>query len=455
MAEQNLNVRLQQKFATLTEWLSVQSKKPLSGEVCIFEISSVNELQNAAATISTPTALESVTTFPIHISKTGDGEHTLAELPWDGALAIDVYPWAKAPTAPITNIDVSASDDDVVILTGSGGAGIVGYQATHAKKGPSAGYTSDNTTLTVTGGGAAASTSKVKIPQLTVDDYGHVTNASDEEISIIIPPNEVPHTHDVTAAGTITNKFTGSAATITSDSYTPAGTITAPFTGDAGTATGTFTPSGTISTIEHQPEGTISTIVHTPNGTVTSSFTGTKVNIESNYTPAGTVSTPTITITPTTGTVKQITDVGTAPTFGGTYDSANQKLTLNWNAGTVPTATNTSVITGISKVESTQPTFTGTPGVATSVDYTPTGDVDSGFVGAEFSITPTFEGKEFSITPTFTGDEGDISATYTPKGTINATFKGTAATIRSAYTPAGTVESQFEGSSVVSGTAEY
>ncbi len=57
------------------------------------------------------------------------------------------------------------------------------YKVKHLAKGPSSGYTSGNDTTTI-----GAGTSKtIKIPQITVDTYGHVTAAADENVTITIP----------------------------------------------------------------------------------------------------------------------------------------------------------------------------------------------------------------------------------------------------------------------------
>ena len=82
------------------------------------------------------------------------------------------------------NITANATDDDVVVLTGSSGANSVTYDAKHAQKGPSSGYTSGNTTYTISGSGGSGT---IKIPQITVDKYGHVTAAADESVTITLP----------------------------------------------------------------------------------------------------------------------------------------------------------------------------------------------------------------------------------------------------------------------------
>ena len=81
-------------------------------------------------------------------------------------------------------ITASAEDDDVVVLSGTNGSNQVTYKAAHAKKGPTSGYKSGNATTSISGFGSSGT---IKIPQITVDTYGHVTAAADEEVSITMP----------------------------------------------------------------------------------------------------------------------------------------------------------------------------------------------------------------------------------------------------------------------------
>lgn len=100
-----------------------------------------------------------------------------------GYLAVNV-PWKNDDTKSFT-ITASASDDDVVVLSGTNGTNKVTYSASHAKKlGDGKSYTSGNTTTSISGSGA---TGTIKIPQITVDSYGHVTAAADESITITMP----------------------------------------------------------------------------------------------------------------------------------------------------------------------------------------------------------------------------------------------------------------------------
>ena len=277
-----------------------------------------------------------------------------------------------------------------------------------------------------------------------------------------------------TPAGTVSQPtFTGSSLTATGSytpegsvslgAYTPAGTVSQPtFSGDSLESTGTFTPSGSI-TISKAATGTAN---YTPEGTVSQpNFTGTQGSVSvsgtpegtigvgsgaANYTPAGTVSAPTVTVTPATGSVTGIASVGTLPAFSATVDN-NETLVFSWNAGTLPTAdaAATTVVTGITSAEATQPTFTGT-----GVDLTFTGSslTATGNFTPEGTVSqPTFTGAGALLEGEFSGTAGNVSVTGTPSGTVSqptftgtaadlsGTFTGTAATISVTGTPEGTV----------------
>lgn len=80
-----------------------------------------------------------------------------------------------------------------------------------------------------------------------------------------------------------------------------------------------------------------------------------KDSASGSYTPAGTVSQPTASATTSSTTVNSITAVGTLPTF----TVSNETLTIT--AGTLPTkGSDTTVITAVSGVTVSQPTFSGT-----------------------------------------------------------------------------------------------
>lgn len=94
----------------------------------------------------------------------------------------------SAQTIPTSfTITANGSGDNVVLLTKSNGSNAVTYNVEHEKmfNAPSGltttKYTSGNTTTSITTSGT------IKIPQLTVDEYGHVTSASDENVTITMP----------------------------------------------------------------------------------------------------------------------------------------------------------------------------------------------------------------------------------------------------------------------------
>lgn len=145
---------------------------------------------------------------------------------------------------------------------------------------------------------------------------------------------------------------------------------------------------------------------YTPTGTVTGGFQGTEGNISvsgtvatgvnvsaaapasgetANYTPSGTV-----TVVPSNTTVKQVSNVGTLPSWSGSV--ANEVLTFSWNQGTLPTTSDKTVVGGI-----TSASFTGNGqvikgqlanGVVTSTGkFTPAGSLSNlKFEGAKATI---------------------------------------------------------------------
>lgn len=106
------------------------------------------------------------------------------EFVWDGTK------WEKLgddSSYALKTITASATDDDVVVLTGTQGSNGVSYDAKHAKKGPS------STTSTVKGATADVSvsgfgsTASIKVPKVTVDAYGHTTGLTEQTLTITMP----------------------------------------------------------------------------------------------------------------------------------------------------------------------------------------------------------------------------------------------------------------------------
>lgn len=254
-----LKTRIRLKYDTYTNWIT-NDPVLLAGELAITTIA------------TTPTEEVNSVAAPQVLIKVGDGTSTYSALPWASGLAADVYDWAKAATKPSysyseitgtptiptdTNttykieadttdghkfylkscekgsttwstvstitipdnnttsftITATATDDDVVVLTGTNGTNKVTFDAKHAKKGPSAAYTKTASTATISGSGA---TGTIKIPKITVDTYGHVNSAADESVTITMPtiPASLKNPNALTlqVAGTTKKTYDGSSA---------------------------------------------------------------------------------------------------------------------------------------------------------------------------------------------------------------------------------------------------
>lgn len=94
------------------------------------------------------------------------------------------------------------------------------YKVKHLAKGPSGGYTSNNTTTSIIGSGASGT---INIPQITVDTYGHVTAATNQGITITMPStaNMVTSTSNISTnaiiVGNNNNKSIKSSGYVISD----------------------------------------------------------------------------------------------------------------------------------------------------------------------------------------------------------------------------------------------
>ena len=198
---------------------------------------------------------------------------------------------------------------------------------------------------------------------------------------------------------------TSTAATLTKSDYTPSGDVA-----------GTVVANGTVSIAKDAENGTQI---------------------------SGSVSAPTVTVTPSTDTIKKVTSVGTLPTkaadtfSAGTLPSFTQGAKAQWSAsvddnetlsfsftangddtfskgtlpsytegafsqGTLPTlaAAGTTVVTGITSATASAPTFTGDKFAAS-------------FTGASANITATFTGDKTSVVSGVNYDKATVDATAT------------------------------------------
>lgn len=135
--------------------------------------------------------------------KIGDGRTKWSKLPY----VTDTV--SASGIGALTN--VTANDDDVVVLSATKNGTEVSITGTHAEKGPASGYTSSNSVTGISGSGASGT---IKIPQLTVDKYGHVTAASDENVTITMPT--IPDvTASSTGTGNVVTSITANGHTVT------------------------------------------------------------------------------------------------------------------------------------------------------------------------------------------------------------------------------------------------
>lgn len=330
------------------------------------------------------------------------------------------------------------------------------------------------------------------ICNVKADTVGQTIGTSADSPWIVVHGEEgnlISHTHSYTPAGTVnstftgtskghTHTFTGTKATLNQtitptgtitinggQGYTPAGSINAQtFTGTAAshthiltTTTNTIEP--TFSTTENTT-GIASGVTSVASGshTHTLSLGGSS---SGSYTPTGNVS-----LTKSAVTFNAVTSVGTLPTLGTTYDSTSHKLTLNFNQGTLPSTSSTSinnvtaatftgkastVSTSLSGTITTDATDdTSTVKVATGdhthtykvIDEIDSFDVISGVTANSTSITPagtvsqaTFTGTKQKFSGSFSGEAIGITMDYIPEGTITET----------SIKPEGTIQSTFTG----------
>ena len=216
----------------------------------------------------------------------------------------------------------------------------------------------------------------------------------------------------VKATGSVTGSIavdltqTSTAATLTKSDYTPSGDVA-----------GTVVANGSVSIAKDAENGTQI---------------------------SGSVSAPTVTVTPATASIKQVTSVGTLPTkaadtftpngddtftagskaaWSANVDETSETLSFSFtandlptftqgakasynegtfNAGTLPelAATGTTVVTGITSATATAPVFTGDKFAAS-------------FTGASANIAATFTGEKTSVVSGVNYDKATVNAAGT------------------------------------------
>ena len=203
-----------------------------------------------------------------------------------------------------------------------------------------------------------------------------------------------------------TYKYSDNATTLTWNEFGSTGSLKALAFKDS--ASGTVTPSGTVSTPTFTgTAGNVSVAYNDAIGDVTIGSVVASYNPSSGYTLNESsnkhssnifltthVSGGEITTNPTTATIKQVSAVGTLPTFSATV--TDETLSFNFNAGSLPTTTNTSVITGVTST----------------------------------LINPTVEVSPFNVSLELAQGDEVLNGTFTPQGTISQlTFTGNASIV--------------------------
>lgn len=74
-------------------------------------------------------------------------------------------------------------------------------------------------------------------------------------------------------------------------------------------------------------------------------------------TAAGTITAPTISVNPSTTTIKAVNNAGTLPSWSASVSS--EILSFDWSAGTLTTTSNKTVVTGIADATASTPVFSG------------------------------------------------------------------------------------------------
>lgn len=272
----------------------------------------------------------------------------------------------------------------------------------------------------------------------------------------------------VEVGGTVTGDVQISAGQNTGPNYTPEGTVSAPtFTGTSKSIKGSFSGTAGSVSVSGTSAGSVSLSTGTGTGFTTITPAG-SVSVGADNANGAVVKS----VTPTTGTVKPISGVGTLPTL--TTSVSDETLQFSFSQGTLPTAgADVTVVTGVSSTKGNlsfsgtaagiKATFTGGATTLTG-SFTPSGSVSlsSGTGTGSVDITPAGSVSA----PTFTGEETQFSAAlgtagdgvhaelvgpFTPSGTVSQpTFTGTGArltgsiakdgiTSTGSYTPAGSV----------------
>lgn len=203
-------------------------------------------------------------------------------------------------------------------------------------------------------------------------------------------------------------------------------------------ATGNVTGSIAVALNQTATAATLAKSAYSPAGTIAADVTATgKVSIakdaENGVQISGSVSAPTVTVTPTTDSIKKVTSVGTLPTKAADIFTANgdDTFTAGSKAAWSANVDETSETLSFSFTANDLPTFKQ----GAKASYTE-GTFDAGALpelAAEGTAVVTGITSATATAPVFTGDK--FTATFTgDKTTVNASFTGTEVQVVSGVT---------------------
>lgn len=240
----------------------------------------------------------------------------------------------------------------------------------------------------------------------------------------------------VTVAGDAAVTSKTADATLTKANYTPAGKIT-------GSAISGGSINVTLRDAEAATAASITAEAYKPAGSVTSSFVA---DADNGIAIAGTVSKPTATVTPTTATVQEMKNAGTAYsiTEGSVKKATDAKSTFATEGIVATVGSGDDAETLIFTLAGTSDAVTASGDVSYIAPVLsgalPTfGASDALMTGASVEVSqPTFTGNKYAINSTFAGTEVEdmkvTNVTYVKPVIDAATFTGTAATLNFAGT---------------------
>lgn len=240
----------------------------------------------------------------------------------------------------------------------------------------------------------------------------------------------------VTVAGDAAVTSKAADATLTKANYTPAGKIT-------GSAISGGSINVTLKDAEAATAASITAEAYKPAGSVTSTFV---TDTDNGVAIAGTVSKPTATVTPTTATVQEMKNAGTAYsiTEGSVKKDTDTKSAFATEGIVATVGSGDDAETLIFTLAGTSDAVTASGDVSYTAPVLsgalPTfGASDALMIGASVEVSqPTFTGNKYAINSTFAGTEVEdmkvTNVTYVKPVIDAATFTGTAATLNFAGT---------------------